>query len=69
MDDAFRPAKWSAVFIAGHSLMIAKLLNERRDVEMTPRELDLYEASFHRHGFLPRQFLRLLEKADPSAYK
>jgi len=55
------PAGWGCFFICGHIFQIGRILRERAHVEMTEDAVDLYEAAFHPHHFLPRQFLRIME--------
>eukprot|EP00466_Bigelowiella_natans_P006452 jgi/Bigna1/135160/aug1.28_g9868 len=60
----FAPACWGVFFLAVHGYQILKLLQERRVVQLTQKEEDLYNKAFMQFKFTPRLFLDVLNKSD-----
>lgn len=58
------PAAWGLFFVTGHCVMIGLILRDRQAVSMSEAELDAYEETYHKHGFTPRQFKRLVEVGE-----
>ncbi len=59
LQELWPPVIWGVVFIVINGWQIRRLLLERRPVEMTERERDLYQKAFR--AFRPRDFLKLVE--------
>ena len=51
---------WGTLFVGVNITKIGMLLNERRSVSFSDRELAAYELAFQAHGLTPRHFQRLL---------
>eukprot|EP01083_Nonionella_stella_P103218 294629_1 len=54
---------WSIAFIAGHSIMIIRLLMENRSVHMSDTEHEVFCNAFYEHGFTPYQFRKIMKKS------
>lgn len=61
------PALWGLFFIGCHAFQISVLLREQQEVRLTALEEQAYERAFVRFGFTQRQFLDILEVAQPAA--
>ena len=60
---SYVPVYWSACFIAVNAYKIVELLNERRQINLSDLEEELYARHFMKSGMRPRQFKRLIDKA------
>ena len=59
------PALWGVFFIGCHTYQISILLREQQEVRLSDDEEAAYQRAFVRFGFTPRQFLDILEAAQP----
>ena len=62
---AFAPMAWSALFAGTNALKIAHIIDERKGtVVLSEHEEEIYEEHFLSHGVTPKQFAKLLQKAE-----
>jgi len=57
------PLFWAVFFCLGHLTMILLLLLEKRTVQMTDEEHNIYNNSFREYGFTPVQFKSIIKIA------
>ena len=60
---SYVPVYWSACFIGVNAYKILQLLSERRSIQLSEMEEELYARHFLRSGMRPRQFKRLADHA------
>ncbi|GAQ87613.1 hypothetical protein KFL_003650040 [Klebsormidium nitens] len=58
------PSMWGCVFLLINLTQIGILLLERREVEFSSDELDVFELEFQRHGVTACQFKKLMRYAE-----
>mmetsp|Transcript_20664 Transcript_20664/g.42174 ORF Transcript_20664/g.42174 Transcript_20664/m.42174 type:complete len:469 (+) Transcript_20664:374-1780(+) len=62
---AFAPMAWSSLFAATNAFKIARIIDERKgNVVLSEHEEDIYEEHFLSHGVTPKQYAKLLQKAE-----
>jgi CRP-like cAMP-binding protein len=62
---AFAPMAWSSLFAATNAFKIAQIIDERKgNVVLSEHEEDIYEEHFLSHGVTPKQYAKLLQKAE-----